>query len=269
MALLNLIIAAIVDRAAQSAQEEQNALDQKRHDEFMELKAIVRNVFRNMDADQSGQVTYTELLHGYDTEPNLRGVLDKMDLGVEDLKMVYTFMDNDDSGSIAFIEFVDQLWKMKNMDSHMMLVFIRHHIQEVLKTTKQQTEHMERMQVLNEEREEKAFGLLAEDVRGLAQSMQLPGRTSASKSLPADGEPQKGGASQTADLWARAAREARATAVAAPGAPAEPVVPNPLLPSAGGARSLEAMQQGLLQSRPSASSRILRRSCFGRGPSAQ
>merc|ERR1719329_1579695 len=232
MALLNLIIAAIVDRAAQSAQEEQNALDQKRHDEFMELKAIVRNVFRNMDADQSGQVTYTELLQGYDTEPNLRGVLE-------------------------------------NMDSHMMLVFIRHHIQEVLKTTKQQTEHMERMQVLNEEREEKAFGLLAEDVRGLAQSMQLPGRTSASKSLPADGEPQKGGASQTADLWARAAREARATAVAAPGAPAEPVVPNPLLPSAGGARSLEAMQQGLLQSRPSASSRILRRSCFGRGPSAQ
>merc|ERR1719329_1710952 len=218
MALLNLIIAAIVDRAAQSAQEEQNALDQKRHDEFMELKAIVRNVFRNMDADQSGQVTYTELLQGYDTEPNLRGVLDKMDFGVEDLKMVYTYMDNDDSGSIAFMEFVDQLWKMKNMDSHMMLVFIRHHIHEVLKVNKQQTEHMERVQVLNEEREEKAFGLLAEDVRGLARSMQ--------NGVP---PPHK-----------EAPRDARAVALATP--PVEPVVPNPLL-EVGGAQSLEALLQ--------------------------
>lgn len=132
MALMNLIIAAIVDRAAEARQAEEQNRRSAKSDEYHYLKQKLKHSFKKIDTDGSGQIGIEEMLQGYDADDDFRTVLEAENLGKEDLKTVYNLMDSDKSGSVGFLEFVDQLWRMKNMDSHMMLVFIRHHITEVL-----------------------------------------------------------------------------------------------------------------------------------------
>ena len=38
-----------------------------------------------------------------------------MNFGVDDIKMLFSFMDGDNSSSVSFLELADQLWKMKHM----------------------------------------------------------------------------------------------------------------------------------------------------------
>lgn len=145
MALLNLIIAAIVDRAAEAQRVEREAEDLRKRSDYQTLKKEVRSIFRDMDADQTGTVSLQELIDCYTKNESLRLIFDQMDFDVEDLRMVYRRMDSDKSGDIQFKEFVDQLWKIKNMDSRMMLTFIRHELKEVQRITRDERKEVHQM----------------------------------------------------------------------------------------------------------------------------
>jgi len=54
-----------------------------------------------------------------------------MELGNEDINIVFSMMDTDKDGKIDCNEFVDQLFKMRNQDSQTLLLFIKHVVSEL------------------------------------------------------------------------------------------------------------------------------------------
>jgi len=86
---------------------------------------------QTMDTDNSGQVSVSELLVGYDEHPEFRTVLQAMDISKEDMGTVFSIMDKDKSGTVDYSEFAMQLHKMKTSDSHTLLVFIQAYVKEL------------------------------------------------------------------------------------------------------------------------------------------
>lgn len=83
---------------------------------------------KEMDKDGSGSLTLPELLNGYETNQTFEHLLKAMDIRKDDLVAVFSILDDDGSGDVAYKEFVEQLHKMKTDDSHTMLVFIKHYV---------------------------------------------------------------------------------------------------------------------------------------------
>merc|ERR1712070_533245 len=54
-----------------------------------------------------------------------------MDVDIDDLELVFSILDEDQSGTVTSAEFVDQLHKMKTQESHTLLVFIKHYVNEI------------------------------------------------------------------------------------------------------------------------------------------
>merc|ERR1711879_704386 len=84
-----------------------------------------------MDKDAGGSITLDEPISSYDTQSDFREILDIMDITREDLRLVFTIMDKDQSGDVNYEEFVEQLETMKNQNSHTLIVFIRHYTETI------------------------------------------------------------------------------------------------------------------------------------------
>merc|ERR1719409_1016195 len=54
-----------------------------------------------------------------------------MDIGEEDIVAVYNILDSDNSGTVMYQEFVEQLWKMKSTDQQTMLIFIKYYVTDI------------------------------------------------------------------------------------------------------------------------------------------
>ena len=53
---------------------------------------------------------------GYDNEPEIRGILAMLDIDRSDLGLLFDLIDNDDSGSCSYKEFVSYLLKAQSQD---------------------------------------------------------------------------------------------------------------------------------------------------------
>ena len=102
--------------------EEERLLTQ----EFLSSRLI--QICRELDADNSGELSKDELVHGYDNIQDFREALLELQIGREDLEIVWIILDNDKSGLVSYTEFIAQLLGMKNSDSQFMLAYIKYYI---------------------------------------------------------------------------------------------------------------------------------------------
>mmetsp|Transcript_49864 Transcript_49864/g.154019 ORF Transcript_49864/g.154019 Transcript_49864/m.154019 type:complete len:167 (-) Transcript_49864:124-624(-) len=65
-----------------------------------------------------------------------------MDVGKEDLKVVFEILDSDRSGTVSYTEFVEQLHKMRCHESHTLLVFVKHYVSDVHRKVSEQLDLM-------------------------------------------------------------------------------------------------------------------------------
>merc|ERR1719265_1389993 len=119
MGLVNLTLAAIVDRAADARKA--NEADRLK----LKLK-VVKCLFSEMDADGSGSVGIGEFLEGLSNSPTFEEALSVLGIRVDDVKAIFQMMDLDNTGSVSYDEFVINLAKMKNEESFMVLLFVKH-----------------------------------------------------------------------------------------------------------------------------------------------
>jgi len=131
LGLLNLILTVIVDKAADARQADKRYLLQEREAECAEAKKELLKLCANLDTDRSGNLTQVELLAGFDEDEEFQNVMKLMDIQREDLNMMFSILDEDTSGDIAYEEFVEQLHRMKSQDSQMVLVFIRSYVKDI------------------------------------------------------------------------------------------------------------------------------------------
>jgi hypothetical protein len=100
-----------------------------------------------------------------------------MDIERKDVEAVFKILDEDGSGDVDYSEFVEQLHKMKNSDSHTLLIFIKHYVKCIHEelSDKMQTwqgEHEEMMDELHQMHGElrSDFALLQDEIASQTQA---------------------------------------------------------------------------------------------------
>eukprot|EP00928_Gymnodinium_smaydae_P098552 TRINITY_DN9188_c0_g3_i1.p1 TRINITY_DN9188_c0_g3~~TRINITY_DN9188_c0_g3_i1.p1 ORF type:complete len:584 (-),score=114.11 TRINITY_DN9188_c0_g3_i1:262-2013(-) len=124
LAMLNLILAVIVE-AAQSAKEEDDALMADQVVSRMEAaKVSLLKLCEDMDKDKSGYLTIEELKSGYEESTEFAKLLNLMDIHKNDLGLIFQVLDYDGSGDVNYHEFVDQLHRIKTQTNHVILYYV-------------------------------------------------------------------------------------------------------------------------------------------------
>jgi len=138
LGLVNLILAVIVDKAAEAREEDAKAISSMRENKQRQAKRSLVKLCMEMDVDKSGSLTLDELMDGFRNSRGFRSVLDVLDVDKEDLECVFRIMDQDRSGDVSYCEFVDLLYRMKTQNSKTLLMFIKHYVLELRADVAQQ-----------------------------------------------------------------------------------------------------------------------------------
>lgn len=131
--ILNLILVAIVDQAHQSSKDDALFQVRTRQEEFERSRRELIALCAEIDTDESGNISMEELMHGYETKPELANQMRFLDVKKDDMKILFAVLDHDGSGSVDYEEFVEQLFNMQNQDTGVVLSFIRSYVQDVRK----------------------------------------------------------------------------------------------------------------------------------------
>lgn len=131
MAILNLILAVVIDSAALARRDTDCEIARNKEARYRCLSKELLEVCAQFDKDGNGSLSFKELMNGYRAHAGFRDKMTVLDISEQDMKTVFKILDEDCSGDINYEEFVHQLYKMKSDDSHTLLVFIRYYITEV------------------------------------------------------------------------------------------------------------------------------------------
>jgi len=131
LGLMNLILAVIVERAAEAREKDvENKLKDKMRQQA-EQKADMLNLCSTLDKDGDGTLSLEEFLYAYDNTVEFRRALQLMDIQREELKAVFKVLDQDGSGDVSYLEFCDQLHQIQTRDTRTMLTFIKLNVSEL------------------------------------------------------------------------------------------------------------------------------------------
>eukprot|EP00428_Durinskia_dybowskii_P034123 CAMPEP_0170256004 /NCGR_PEP_ID=MMETSP0116_2-20130129/27855_1 /TAXON_ID=400756 /ORGANISM="Durinskia baltica, Strain CSIRO CS-38" /LENGTH=546 /DNA_ID=CAMNT_0010507013 /DNA_START=75 /DNA_END=1711 /DNA_ORIENTATION=- len=131
LAVLNLILAVIVERANEAKVVTERDEAEKKDKAFLTASERLYEICVELDGDNSGCLTYEELLEGFKTHQEFAALLRAMDIEQDDLEVVFSVLDQDGSGDVQYTEFVQQLHMMKNHEAHTLLVFIKYYVMEI------------------------------------------------------------------------------------------------------------------------------------------
>jgi Ca2+-binding EF-hand superfamily protein len=134
--MLNLIVAAMVDAFAEARENDVRSRAQERTEEEEKEKDALSRIFTKIDYDCSGYVSFARLKMAAETVPEFRQRLRVMDVGVPDLQQLFRMIDEDHSGVIEEPEFIEVLYRLKQTDSKVVTVFLKHYVQDLGKKQK-------------------------------------------------------------------------------------------------------------------------------------
>eukprot|EP00931_Biecheleriopsis_adriatica_P052290 TRINITY_DN30406_c0_g2_i1.p1 TRINITY_DN30406_c0_g2~~TRINITY_DN30406_c0_g2_i1.p1 ORF type:complete len:651 (+),score=123.65 TRINITY_DN30406_c0_g2_i1:158-2110(+) len=129
--LMNLILSVVVDTASDVHQQDAGFMMQQRRERMEAAQEQFMLICRELDGDDSGCVSVTELLNGYDTLIELRDAMDQMDISRDEIVALFRLLDEDSSGTVSYSEFAEKLTKMKMTDMSMLLVFLKSNVKEL------------------------------------------------------------------------------------------------------------------------------------------
>jgi len=131
LAIMNLILGVVVNVATEARDRLlKEEADEKLLCQDESLSALLI-MCQEMDDDGNDELTFEEIREGFDSNEAFRDTLSDMDIGRDDLQIVWTILDSDRSGTVTSKEFVNQIYKMKNSDSQFMLAYIKFYITEI------------------------------------------------------------------------------------------------------------------------------------------
>jgi len=131
LGLLNLILAVIVERAHEAREEDHQQKRRERHEMLEQSKKRLRRFFKVSDHDNNNTLSKQELIEGIANNEEFADVMNLLDLGADDMSILFAIMDNNGDGEIEADEFIDQIFKMRTQDTQTLLLFIKHVVQEL------------------------------------------------------------------------------------------------------------------------------------------
>lgn len=129
--IMNLMLAVIVDSAQEARKLSDYELVLQRDKLADQAKNALLSVCEEIDEDGGGTLCLEELLNGFDNHAEFQQAFRVMDIGRDDMGVVFSILDQDHSGDVDYHEFVNELHRMKQHDIHTMLIFIKHYVTEL------------------------------------------------------------------------------------------------------------------------------------------
>eukprot|EP00930_Biecheleria_cincta_P071548 TRINITY_DN59037_c0_g1_i1.p1 TRINITY_DN59037_c0_g1~~TRINITY_DN59037_c0_g1_i1.p1 ORF type:complete len:703 (-),score=129.80 TRINITY_DN59037_c0_g1_i1:45-2153(-) len=129
--LLQLVVAVIVDTAAEFRQKDVLTLAMDMDaDQQMDIDFLTK-IFKRIDEDNSGELELDELIKGAETVPEFQSRLRVMDIDKADLVQLFHMLDEDSGGSISPEEFKYALSRWLH-DSKTATRFVKHNSMQIL-----------------------------------------------------------------------------------------------------------------------------------------
>jgi hypothetical protein len=124
--LLNLIIAVIVDSAAQAREQDLFNMAQRKDAFRAQAWDCFNDLVNGLDEDGDGYVTVVELREGLLRSPELAAYLTVMGIEETDLAMVFELLDAAGEGYVDHQKFADQLYQMQTQELPIAVCYLKH-----------------------------------------------------------------------------------------------------------------------------------------------
>eukprot|EP00931_Biecheleriopsis_adriatica_P039366 TRINITY_DN22514_c0_g1_i1.p1 TRINITY_DN22514_c0_g1~~TRINITY_DN22514_c0_g1_i1.p1 ORF type:complete len:694 (-),score=128.10 TRINITY_DN22514_c0_g1_i1:315-2396(-) len=126
-AILNLIVAIIVDEFAEARSQDEMMMAEEMDIRATQDRARLTTMFKTIDKDGSGEIDLEELMQAAETVPSFAHRLRVMDIDRHDLEQLFILLDDDESGTISSQEFIDALNRWMH-DSKTAARFVKHEV---------------------------------------------------------------------------------------------------------------------------------------------
>eukprot|EP00928_Gymnodinium_smaydae_P025479 TRINITY_DN20271_c0_g6_i1.p1 TRINITY_DN20271_c0_g6~~TRINITY_DN20271_c0_g6_i1.p1 ORF type:complete len:638 (-),score=121.44 TRINITY_DN20271_c0_g6_i1:146-2059(-) len=143
LGVMNLILSVIVDRSVEARLDDEKAIAKKKEQSFQHNARKMKRLFRQIDADGNGDLTFEELMAASRENEEFNATLKALDATDEDLPMIFSMLDCDGSGAVGCDEFIEQLHKMKTQDSQFILISLKYHVSCLRKDMRAQVQLLE------------------------------------------------------------------------------------------------------------------------------
>jgi len=194
LGLMNLILAVIVQRAAEAheADKMQRAND-KRGEKMKMFKSFI-TMCAEMDQNNDGQLSVEEFMHACKTNVALKDMMTVLDIEEKDLHTVFSYLDEDKSDGIDYEELCTQLYRLQHQDPKTLLMLLRMSITEL----KHDFDDFRYTRHVKTQEQIEAMSKRVEDMGALLQERLDPLRGHTSQATTADttAEASDGGARQ-------------------------------------------------------------------------
>jgi len=123
LAIMNLILAVIVDSASDSKSDLQEEKLELQQQEYEEARKSFLRLCSELDADGNGSLTKDEISQGL-RHPNFERTMMAAKLKNEDMDNLFDVLDFDNSGTVNYNEFVNFFSKMRHADLSLLVLEI-------------------------------------------------------------------------------------------------------------------------------------------------
>eukprot|EP00429_Kryptoperidinium_foliaceum_P091706 CAMPEP_0176202876 /NCGR_PEP_ID=MMETSP0121_2-20121125/10295_1 /TAXON_ID=160619 /ORGANISM="Kryptoperidinium foliaceum, Strain CCMP 1326" /LENGTH=754 /DNA_ID=CAMNT_0017541773 /DNA_START=1 /DNA_END=2267 /DNA_ORIENTATION=+ len=124
LATMNLILAVIVEAAAEARERDTEQKLKTRQQECINMKMDLLRICQEMDKDFSGFITMNEMLTAWQDNPDFRRVVAHLDMSKADLGNIFLLMDTSGTGEVKYKDFVDKLYDLRSTEMRLMLTLI-------------------------------------------------------------------------------------------------------------------------------------------------
>merc|ERR1712039_695276 len=100
LGMMNLILAAIVDRANQAHQDDERYLQRQRQHDFARARIRLLELCRSLDQDKAGSLSIDEIRKGFESSADFADSMRLMDVRQDDVGILFEIMDEDGSGDV-------------------------------------------------------------------------------------------------------------------------------------------------------------------------
>eukprot|EP00931_Biecheleriopsis_adriatica_P031864 TRINITY_DN18638_c0_g1_i5.p1 TRINITY_DN18638_c0_g1~~TRINITY_DN18638_c0_g1_i5.p1 ORF type:complete len:674 (+),score=100.57 TRINITY_DN18638_c0_g1_i5:51-2072(+) len=129
--VLNLVLAVVVDTFAEIRQKNVMALAKEMEDEMDDDIRFLNSVFKQIDTDSSGALSWEEIMTGASAIPEFQSRLRVMDIDQNDLEQLFYMLDRDGSGTVDSNEFVGALSRWL-LESKSAMRFVKHNVDKLV-----------------------------------------------------------------------------------------------------------------------------------------